>query len=98
MADFIDISEFSRRSGLSMSTIRRRIKDGSIPSWQPGGPGTRTMIPISSIPDRSNQPPVRSSVVPETMTAAHHSEHSDENTHAHKISGPAPRWLKGISR
>ena len=41
----VDIREFATIAGLSESTIRRRIRDGSITALQPGGPGTALRIP-----------------------------------------------------
>ncbi len=41
----VDIREFAKIAGLSQSTVRRRIKDGSIAALQPGGPGTAWRIP-----------------------------------------------------
>lgn len=43
-ADYLSPIEFARLSGLALSTVRRRIKDGSIKVWQPGGPGTAVRI------------------------------------------------------
>jgi hypothetical protein len=54
MDEHVSIPEFARRSGFSHSTIRRRLRDGSLPRFQPGGPGTRIVIPLSAL--HSNAP------------------------------------------
>jgi hypothetical protein len=41
----VDIRTFSVIAGLSVSTIRRRVRDGGIAALQPGGPGTALRIP-----------------------------------------------------
>ncbi|WP_437192470.1 hypothetical protein [Planctomicrobium sp. SH527] len=65
--NYLSVTEFSAASTLSESTIRRRIKDGTFPVWQPGGPGTRVMLSASllksvvEIPLPPPASPVRSS-------------------------------------
>ena len=34
---YLTLTEFCRLTGLSASTVRRRVRDGSIPCLQPGG-------------------------------------------------------------
>ncbi|HWL10823.1 MAG TPA: excisionase family DNA-binding protein [Planctomicrobium sp.] len=45
--NYLSVEEFAARVGFSVPTVRRRIQDGSIRVWQPGGPGTRLSIPLS---------------------------------------------------
>lgn len=56
--EFLSIREFASRTGLSEPTIPRRIKDGSIPSSQPGGRRIRVLIPFTSLisPDADHVP------------------------------------------
>ena len=42
--DYISIDQLSDVSGLSVTTLRRRTKDGSLPAIQPGGPRTRLLL------------------------------------------------------
>ena len=42
--------------GLSESTVWRRINDGSLPSYQPGGPGTAMRLPIEALTTKTQQP------------------------------------------
>lgn len=53
---FLNIREFSRISGLSISTLRRRAKDGSVASIQPGGPGKLLLFPRNAL-DKQSSPP-----------------------------------------
>lgn len=79
---FVSPQEFARLAGFSASTLWRRIRDGSIPFWQPGGPGTRVLIPLSAI--ESASPSATS--VPAGDAAA-------TDCPAQKpIPGPRPRW------
>ena len=41
---YLTIDELSMRSGLSVSTLRRRVREGNIEALQPGGPGTRLLF------------------------------------------------------
>lgn len=41
--------ELSRRTGLSISTLRRRVKDGTIPFLQPGSRRSRIVFPIDIV-------------------------------------------------
>jgi hypothetical protein len=51
MDDILAVSpgQFSQISGLSLSTVRRRIRDGSLPAIQLGGFRTRWMVAIQAI-------------------------------------------------
>ena len=49
----ISIEEYARRTGFSISTIRRRIKDKTIVLFQPGGRRTRMSFP----PEAAKVPP-----------------------------------------
>lgn len=79
--------EFVAKSGLSLATVRRYLKDGRIPSFQPGGLRCRVLIPVSALEpyaqlagpvsraSRPNQP----KVVPRAASKR-------------TRSGPKPRW------
>ncbi len=51
---FLSVTEFAALTGLSEATIRRRIHDGSIRVFQPGGRKTRVLIPADAL--RTSQP------------------------------------------
>jgi hypothetical protein len=42
--EYLNISELSARSGLSVSTIRRLVDHGKIEVFQPGGPRTKLLF------------------------------------------------------
>jgi excisionase family DNA binding protein len=46
--EFLSPQELATRTGLSVETVRRRVRDGSLPSIQPGGPGKRILISIAA--------------------------------------------------
>lgn len=46
---FVSPQVFAQLAGISESTLWRRIRDQSIPSWQPGGRRTRVLIPLSAL-------------------------------------------------
>jgi len=47
-AEFFTIRQFSQIAHLSEATIRRRIRDGSLPFVQPGGKRTKILIPADA--------------------------------------------------
>lgn len=53
---YLTIEEFGRRSGMSASTVRRRIEAGRIAVYQPGGRGTRLAIPPAELRARPRCP------------------------------------------
>ena len=48
-AEMLTIDEFARRTGLSRATVRRRIADGSLRAFQPGGHRTAVRLAASQI-------------------------------------------------
>jgi hypothetical protein len=46
---FLSPKEFVAVSGISLATVHRRLKSKQLPKYQPGGPGTRIMIPVDAI-------------------------------------------------
>lgn len=87
---FYTIHEFSGLKSLSVSTVRRRIKDRSIPFEQPGGRGKKILIPAWALqpslpipePSLRAEKPIEyleaAAVIPEPRTR----------------SGPEPKWRK----
>ena len=55
---YLTIQEFSGICSLSVSTLRRRVLQGTIAFFQPGGPGTLLLFPCDAL-ERSarEQPP-----------------------------------------
>jgi len=76
----MDAKEFQVHSKLSKSTIQRRIQDGSLKVWQPGGKGTRILIYADNLLKSRGM----ESMPPEIKNINHNK----------KISNTYPRWLK----
>jgi excisionase family DNA binding protein len=87
-ANYITIEEFSERASLSTSTVRRRVKLGQIPSWQPGGRGTRILIPSELLTAKSTVNARGEPEIPSTKT----------DQHVKQISGAIPRWKNRLRR
>lgn len=79
MQRFLSVQEFCELTGLSHATVRRRICDGSLPVWQPGGRRTRVLI-------LADDPATRSSNLDATK------EQPVPALIAPRIPGPRPRW------
>lgn len=82
--DYLSVTEFSAASTLSESTIRRRIKDGTFPVWQPGGPGTRVLLSASLLAT-ATEVPAKAACSPMGETRPASSSH---------LPGPRLRWKK----
>ena len=53
---YLNVSELRAKTGLSISTIRRRMSDGTLRYLQPGGPRTRVLFPLDAIePERTSE-------------------------------------------
>lgn len=46
---YLTIKQFASHYGLSDTTIRRRVRDGSLPSVQAGGKGKKILIPSNAL-------------------------------------------------
>lgn len=81
------VREFASLTSLSVSTIRRRIEDGTLTAWQPGGPGTRVLVLASNlltphtaaVPEKSLSSTII--ITPPSIAPA-------------RLSGPLPRWKR----
>ncbi len=81
MRRYISVDEFCVSTGLSRSTVRRRIADGSIPFHQPGGRRSRILIPATALDEPSQRPK-------KTLL----SMQSSSRKAPEQLSGPKPRW------
>ena len=79
---FLTVMEFSKKTSLSEKTVRRRIAEGKIPSWQPGGPGSRILIPISCLSTTSSF----------NESALHFEGSNDTKSDSEVIPGPKLHW------
>lgn len=83
----VSVDEFAQLSGLSLKTVWRRLGDGTLPKFQPGGPGTRVTIPLEAAFGliASNPSSATQSDIPQC-------DHPPESRT--KIPGPKPHWLR----
>jgi len=98
-ATYLTFKEFIGRCPLSPSTIRRRIKDGSIPHVQPGGKGHRVLIPENAMdllcavqavdPEITKETPTSVGVLDDGVA-----DPAPEPPREEKLPGPAPDWKK----
>jgi hypothetical protein len=76
--------EFAALSGLSLSSVWRRIADGSLPCDQPGGPRHRRLIPIFALTGIFQS---------EKQPSVSYAENTAKATKG-KLPGPKPNWMK----
>lgn len=79
---YLTYEELSQQTGISVSTLRRRVSDGTIPFFQPGGPRTRIVFPLDAV-ERLIQPAsLLSPPKPESIQPKQHR------------LGPRPKWQR----
>lgn len=79
--------EFVAKSGLSLATVRRYLRDGRIPSSQPGGLRCRVLIPVSALePYAKALGPAFQASGPDQPKAVRRA------VSKRSASGPKPRW------
>lgn len=49
-SEFLTFEQFAAEASLSVATVRRRVADGSLRAWQPGGKRTAVRIHRSELP------------------------------------------------
>lgn len=92
---FLTPTEFANKSRLSIATVRRRLKDGSLVSFQPGGSGTAIRIPASELKRLSQLQ--EDSPYPSRETSQNQTEADSlqiTKNHSSKMAGPRPLWMK----
>lgn len=83
-AEYLTFSEFLALWVGSEKTLRRRLEDGSIPKYQPGGPGTLIAIPRSALSIPASPKPKLNKQ--QTLTS--------RQTNEAQIPGPNPKWSR----
>lgn len=95
---YVSIAEFVRLTGLSDSTIRRRIRDGSLSAVQLGGRGTEWLIPGDALeqlarPQRESACAVPGESCDRAKDAAPHPPDPPTPTRPAR-RGPKPTWQR----
>jgi excisionase family DNA binding protein len=83
---FFTVAQFAAHLGLSDKTLRRRIREGSLPYFQPGGPKTKILIPADALHQRADIPLSGREITP------NQAEPFNEQEPRPALPGPKPRW------
>jgi excisionase family DNA binding protein len=83
---YLSPEDFARRSGLSVSTVRRYLADGRLPKFQPGGKRCRVLIPSSALAGHLDA----------TSNVTLKREAPDRRQEETRPPGPKPKWLRRI--
>lgn len=75
---------------LSPSTVRRRVKDKTIPSVQLGGKGCRILVPVNFLKQAGTAKPVKTSQEDTKTFSA--------GQQAAELPGPQPKWKKHLPK
>jgi excisionase family DNA binding protein len=78
------IKEFAKRNGMSAPTVRRRLREGNLPYFQPGGPRHRILIPHDAL--------ARSQ--PEYPALRHQQQPNQKSDAGTRLPGPQPAWMR----
>ena len=95
LPQYVSLKEFSAISRLSVSTLRRRIKDGSLPFRQLGGRRCRLLIPSNAL-ELVDQP-VDASSGPCQPDANRNGPTPPISTAPQALPGPRPRWTQQLN-
>ena len=87
----VSVEEFARLTGLSVSAVRRRVRDGSLPVRQYGGRGKRVLIQLSAL---GQAPPAQQDRIGECP--ANEADRPSLPAAAGRLPGPRPRWRKDM--
>jgi len=92
--DYLSPIEFSRVSGLSLSTVRRYLASGRLPKVQPGGRRCRVLVPREAL--EVFQPPAESYATAQTEIREddHSKGPSSKPSSQPRTRGPRPRWTQ----
>lgn len=88
MDGHITVERFLELVPISAATLRRRLADGTIPKYQPGGRRTRVLIPISALRDQTETQSSRSTEEPSNPKSPTNTGDSEP------IPGPRPSWKR----
>src|SRR4051794_28418383 len=92
LSRYVSLKEFSRLTGLSLTTLRRRVKDGSLPCKQLGGRRCRLLIPRDALETLDKSVAATSSDA-ELATTTDGSI-LPATTTRQPLPGPRPRWTQ----
>jgi hypothetical protein len=79
-SQFVTLRELGQITGLSISTLRRRVRDGSIDAVQLGGAGKRLLFPRDVL---------------ERATPLPNSKHGNSTSAPKTLPGRRPIWISG---
>jgi excisionase family DNA binding protein len=85
----LSYEEVSAQTGLSLSTLRRRVQEGKLPFIQPGGRRTRVVFPADVV-ERLLQHPTDSPEIEPVLP----SPEPARSTARPVPHGPKPKWLQ----
>jgi hypothetical protein len=92
--EYVKLKDFVALSGLSESTVRRRVRDGSLAAVQVGGKGKKLLFLVDAL-ERIDA----HDATPHSATDAElNSLFQSPGTSAGTPSGPRPRWAQSLPR
>lgn len=92
---YLSPEEFCQLTGWSDSTVRRRLKYGSLPAVQPGGPRTMWLIDAEAFQNRQQDCAHGAAApqIPNQQPSA--DQQADQPRPVARLPGPRPGWQRG---
>ena len=99
---YLKLPEFCRLTGLSASTVRRRVREGSIPVEQPGGPKHLLLFGIDALEHapKTSHASLTATDSQEADGDHRHGPVADQPSVDHSDSyqrGPGPKWKRELA-
>ncbi len=92
---YLDIQQLSTASGLSISTIRRLVRDDRIPHFQPAGKGGKLLFPPDAL-ELTAQGAACPSAQPQSANPGQpeQPEQPGQPGQPGRLSGRVPAWMQ----
>ena len=99
---YLKLPEFCRLTGMSESTVRRRVRDGSIACYQPGGLNHLLLFDVTALTHASNACRAKPTVTDSATTEGDvlHDQDAGASATAPKHTdqrGPGPKWKRELA-
>jgi hypothetical protein len=93
-ANLISLKEFLAYTHLSESTVRRRVRDGSLPAIQVGGKGKKMLFSVDAFVRSQDSSASAGLDAPAEVFKSPQSTEAQADIPA----GPRPRWARKLAR
>jgi hypothetical protein len=90
---YVSPNDYVKLTGLSLSTVHRRLAMNQIPKFQPGGPGTRILIPADFAEELLTD--IEQTGVSQSESPAATANLAPDLARRDALAGRKPLWMSG---